>query len=123
MGKTDKTAVLPIETKPCHLKGLLFLLVLPEKNHGDCPAVSMLIYNQQIQSLSLKGKKGDNRCIPALVEDLALFQPALFDFKLFDLEHFHCIILMGGFFTTLHTIWVINAKIYWVDIPAIWWRI
>ena len=36
-----------IETKPCHSKGLLFLLVLPEKNHGDCPAVSMLIAHVQ----------------------------------------------------------------------------
>ena len=47
------------------------------------------------------------------LEDLALFQPALFDFKLFDLKqtfplhHFD-----GVFFKTLHTIWVINANIY-----------
>ena len=45
MGKTDKTVVLPIETKPCLSKGLLFLLVLPEKKIMAAPLqlVCMLI--------------------------------------------------------------------------------
>ena len=43
MGKTGK--ILPIETKLCHLKGLLFLMVLPEKKIMAAPLqlVCMLI--------------------------------------------------------------------------------